>query len=555
MLGRGSRRPRLASLAAGLAIAAVSSPFVAPAGPLVAAAPEAFVRGAAPPHWIGVRTSGGARRLFDRRTGATFVPRGANYQRLLVRDGVRVSGLFSPSTWKPAAIDADLAKMEDLGFNVVRSFLDLCVEDCISNSHGLRGAYLDHVVDYLRMARDQGIAVLLASVDVPDAGYMEHAPCCSPFGGYRNSLYFSPKGQQIGIDYLTDVVRALKTRHAPLQVLMGFEIQQEEFVSADVEPLSRTSGTVHTADGTTYDMADPADKRAMVHSNVRLFVQRARAAIRGIDPGMLVTMGFFPPQHNGLVVYPKAMLRNSALDFVDFHAYPGGPSMAATAQALGMSKPTPRPVIMGELGAFTFAYLNPRQGAWELATWQARSCAVGFAGWIHWLWASDDQEVYGGQEAGGVINHELSPELRPNPCSAKGVPRNRSLDATATATASLPGEGPARAVDGSWQTNWNAGAGPPQHIDIRLATALSIDEVQLRVAQDPAGATEHRLLVRSPTGGFHVVRTFQQATAGGDWLVFEPRVPIQAVRTVRVSTLSSPSWVAWGEIVIYAHSP
>jgi hypothetical protein len=554
MIGRGSRRrrPRLALVAA-LSALVLLGPASAGTTRLAASAPRGeALRGGSPQHWIGVRTVNGVQQLFDRRTGQKFVPRGANYQRLVMKNGVRVSGLFSPSTWKPAAIDADLQEMHDLGFNVVRSFLDLCVQDCITNANGLRGAYLDHVVDYLRMARGHGIAVLLASVDVPDAGYMVHAPCCSPFGGYRNSLYLSAKGQQIGVDYLTDVLHALKMRHAPLHALMAFEVQQEEFVLGDVEPLSLSTGHVHTADGKTYDMSSQADKRAMVNSNVRLFAKRARAGIRAIDPGMLVTMGFFPPQGDERIVYPKAMLQQSALDFIDFHAYPGGPTMQQTAQTFGMTKPTPRPVVMGELGAFRF-YLNAHQGAWELAAWQAQSCAVGFAGWIHWLWAKSDVEVYGGEEDGGIVNHELAPATRPNPCSASGVPRNRSIGATATATSSLPGQGPSRAIDNSWQTIWNAGAGPPQHIDVTLTKPFAVDQIQLRVAQDPAGPTEHRILVRGATGGFRLVRTFTQDTEGDDWLVFFPRVPLQNVRTVRVSTVSSPSWVAWAEIVIYAH--
>ncbi len=187
-------------------------------------------------HWIGVRTSHGVPRLFDRRTGHMFVPRGANYQRLVIRDGVRVSGLFSPSTWRPAAVEADLDRMRALGFNVVRSFVDLCTKDCISGDDGLRDVYVANIARYLRMARDHGIAVILASVDVPDRGYFEHAPCCSPFGGYRNSLYFSLKGQQIGVRYLTDLVRALREDHAPLQAVAAWEIQQEQFVLTTSSP-------------------------------------------------------------------------------------------------------------------------------------------------------------------------------------------------------------------------------------------------------------------------------------------------------------------------------
>ena len=162
----------------------------------------------------------------------------------------------------------------------------VCKEDeCIGIACGL--AYCDRraltliqhtgFLDSINAIR--GIAVILASVDVPDAGYFERAPCCSPFGGYRNSLYFSPKGQHVGIDYLTDLVAALREHHAPLQAVMAWEIQQEQFVLGDVKPLSLAGGTVTTADGRSYDMSDESAKRAMTNSNVRLFVRRARTAM------------------------------------------------------------------------------------------------------------------------------------------------------------------------------------------------------------------------------------------------------------------------------------
>ncbi len=309
-----------------------------------------------------------------------------------------------------------------------------------------------------------------------------------------------------------------------------------------------------TADGRSYDMSDESAKRAMTNSNVRLFARRVRTAIRAIDPGALVTMGFFPPQGDNRVVYPKAMLQQSALDFVDFHAYPGGPSMADTAAVFGMSRPTPKPVVMGELGAFRFLVPNARTAAWELAVWQAQSCAAGFAGWVYWLWAGHDVEVYGGTEAGGAINDELSPKVRPNPCTAAGVPRNRSLDASATASAFIGGQEPAKAIDGLQGTSWIAGAGPPQLIDVALPATVSVDQIQLEVAQDPAGPTEHRVLVRGASGGFHPVRTFQGSTGDGDWLVVAPAHPLEGVRTVRIRTVASPSWVAWREVRIYAHA-
>jgi len=65
------------------------------------------------------------------------------------------------------------------------------------------------------------------------------------------------------------------------------------------------------------------------------------------------------------------------------------------------------------------------------------------------------------------------------------------------------------------------------------------------------GNTVHRLRGRSASGSFISLRTFQQKTKGGDWLIFRPETPIDGIRILRIDTLSSPSWVAWGEIQVY----
>jgi hypothetical protein len=402
------------------------------------------------------------------------------------------------------------------------------------------------------MARDRGLVVMLASVDVPDLGYSDRLPCCSPFGGYRNSLWLASEGHDLLVEYWTEVVEALKREGAPLDVVI-YEIQQEQWVQGDVEPLSLDSGTVTTADGETYDMASPADRTTMVESNVRLGAERVRRAIRGLDSGALVTMGAFPqPPGDTYLVPSLALLESSTLDLVDLHLYPGiGSDQGDQVDAIGLSGLVDKPLVMGELGAFRFAYANPRVGAYALAHFQADSCAWGFEGWLVWLWAKVDDEVFGAREGGGAIANILSPQERPDPCSAQGVPTNVAPLGTATASASLPDEPPGNAIDGSVATQWGAGGSPPQWIEIDLGTVRTIQEIDLLVGQFPEGDTHHRLLLAGADGVFALVAEFQGFTAQGDALSFVPAAPVDA-RFVRVETVSSPSWVAWPEIHVYA---
>ena len=218
------------------------------------------------------------------------------------------------------------------------------------------------------MARERGLVVMLASNDVPDRGYSDRLPYCSPFGGYRNSLWLSGKGHKILVEYWTEVVRALRREKAPLQTVV-YQLQQEQFVLEDVEPLSLSSGMVTAADGETYDMADPQQRSDMVESNVRRGTRRARAAIRRIDPGALVTMGFFARfEGDSRVVPSRAMLEASALDFVDLHLYPSlDHDLETQVDAIGLSEAVDKPVVMGEFGAFRVAYANPRIVAYSLA--------------------------------------------------------------------------------------------------------------------------------------------------------------------------------------------
>ncbi|MDF1500570.1 MAG: hypothetical protein P1P76_08880 [Anaerolineales bacterium] len=47
------------------------------------------------------------------------------------------------------------------------------------------------------------------------------------------------------------------------------------------------------------------------------------------------------------------------------------------------------------------------------------------------------------------------------------------------------------------------------------------------------------------------LHVFNQSTAGGDWLIFTPESLVEDVQVLRIDTLSSPSWVAWGEIQVF----
>ena len=107
-----------------------------------------------------------------------------------------------------------MAGITDLGFNTVRFFLDMCME-CTFDPTGIKEEYLDNLADLMTHFESHGLVVLPTSNDVPDPGFSDRLPCCEPFGGYRNSLYLSPDGHEMAVEYWSALIGGLRERGAP----------------------------------------------------------------------------------------------------------------------------------------------------------------------------------------------------------------------------------------------------------------------------------------------------------------------------------------------------
>jgi hypothetical protein len=512
----------------------------------------------APAHRIAVREAGGRRELYEVTTGQPFLARGV----MLLRKGLvgnRIYDTLFGSQYDSAWVDDEFTKLGALGYNTVRVFLDLCADDCIAlPDGGLRSSYLDHVADFLGRARSHGIVVMPASNDLPDTPDYGYAPpCCSPFGGYRNSAYLSPEGHAAAERYWRDIVGGLIDRGAATDAVLAWELVNEQFTFLDAPPLSLGSGSVLTADGRSWDMASEEQRREMVDSNVTAFADRMRGAIRELDPTALVTMGFFAPNEpvewrpgDNRFVLTRAVLEHSSLDFADLHAYPGGSfDVDDHLRQYGVTDAVHMPLLMGEMGAFKSTYASPAEGAAGLVAWQVESCRQ-FQGWLLWLEADTDDEVWGGAEGDGAIDEALSPRERPDPCAAGEFVRQNLAEGAAVRASNATAENPAEfAVDGAPGTQWIAGAGPPQWIEIDLGGPHDIAAIELLVAQFPNGSTRHRVLVGTQRGELRLVAALKGDTADGEVLVvdLDPDDGGQ-VRFVRIETTASPSWVAWREV-------
>ena len=108
---------------------------------------------------------------------------------------------------------------------------------------------------------------------------------------------------------------------------------------------------------------------------------------------------------------------------------------------------------------------------------------------------------------------------------------------------------PEFAVDGFGATGlWWGSNFAPQWIEVDLGRPRTIRRIELLVAQTPPGETIHVIHGRDLRGNLHLLKVVAGYTADGMLLTVKPKRPWHRITGVRVTTVQSPSWVAWKEI-------
>jgi hypothetical protein len=409
------------------------------------------------------------------------------------------------------------------------------------------------------------LPVLIQANDLPEeGGYIPRVEATfgGAFDGYINSQYLSPVGLGAFREYWSDVMTGLRDAGAPLEAVLAYEVRGELFLNRATPPLSLRSGTVTTANGETYDMADAAAREQMVDDGIMFWIEEMAKVIRAVDSGALVTVGEFTPNEPNTwrgdddprAPPTIATFLRTSVDFVDVHVYPGYIPIDALLENAGVTGDESIPVVVGEYGAFKFAFGDPRAGAAGLMRWQVDACPYGLDGWFHWHWTgTGDHEVWTGTEGDRAINTVLSPNERPDTCVAGEFPfiqQNLALGAAARASASRPSQGPELAVDGKLDTSWASGVNARQWIEIDLGEPATIETLRLHVDQSPVGRTVHVVSGGPSRDGLERLHIFDGTTAYGDELSWTPPEPLKGIRFVRIETTRSPSWVAWLEVEV-----
>jgi hypothetical protein len=420
--------------------------------------------------------------------------------------------------------------------------------------------YLENIADMTRAARENGLYLLLTSNDLPDqGGYAEEANALEgeTFAGYRNSYYLTPNAVNATRRYWRDLLTGLIEHEAAFDAVLGWQLLNEQWMFEDQPPLSLTSGIVETTTG-SYDLSDPSQKSSMVSDGLVHYIAELKQEILLHDPTALVTMGFFAPGvAPGWYVETASLLERSALDFFDFHGYPGDFSMQELASRFGMIGYEQKPILLGEYGPFRHIYGDLVPAARAVTEWVSASCELGFDGWLYWTYYPANPSVgdrtWGFTDEEGYFQELLAPDTHPDPCERISIESpNLAYGQPVFASRSLVEEPAMLAVDENDSTQWGAGADAPQWIEVDLETPQLVAEIRLLVAQWPAGATWHQVQVlRSGDAAYTSVHEFQGETQEGDWLSYTPDIALEDVIKFRIRTLASPSWVSWKEIQVF----
>ncbi|HRK55340.1 MAG TPA: discoidin domain-containing protein [Cyclobacteriaceae bacterium] len=517
------------------------------------------------PHAIKVQSVGGKAKFWNSTTNTEFLMRGVNYFWLM--PGIVGERFFGVGDFVESRVRNDFIKLKGNGYNTVRIFLDLCNEGpgCIANaSGGLSSTYLDNIVKTLKIAKEEGVYLILTSNDLPDeGGYWEISDLgtSSQFAGYRNGHYLTAKGVESAQVYWTDLLKGLYDKSAPFDNVLAWSILNEQWYFRTQPPFSLTTGTVTTANGLSYDMSSSADKKKMAVDGMVHYISKVREVMSKYDPNALVTMGFFAPNYPNPIglgdfryVETADLLTSANLDFFDFHAYSGDDDLMPLAENFGMLGFESKPIIMGEFGSFVDRYATLDDAIQAAQSWMAESCNYGFDGWLYWgLYRASGvgDATWSFFDEGNELLESMSPNEYPDACDDDLLaPVNVALNKSVTASASISGEEPGKAVDGDNDSQWGAGSAPPQWIEIDLEGDIEISKISLRVGQFPAGTTTHVLEGKSSTGSYVVLKTFTGVTEEADVLIYTPTGPAN-YRYIKITTTSSPSWVSWKEIEVY----
>ena len=134
---------------------------------------------------------------------------------------------------------------------------------------------------------------------------------------------------------------------------------------------------------------------------------------------------------------------------------------------------------------------------------------------------------------------------------------NVALNKPATASSYYLNSTPSMAFNNNCSSDcWNSGGYSPAWLMVDLQGSYTVNNINLIVEQSPNGSSSHQILT-APTlaGPWTLVETITGYTSQGQLIQrCYNTSPLLNVGAVKISTLSSNSWIAWKEIGVFTNS-
>lgn len=196
---------------------------------------------------------------------------------------------------------------------------------------------------------------------------------------------------------------------------------------------------------------------------------------------------------------------------------------------------------------------RPGAGAWAI---DVRGLYDGLAAAVVMLRDATIADDRAGVDAGRarmqttLLDHFYQSFKMSNPSAYRVDLRDRQWSATASHVRWMMNE-VWGAFDGDPATAWLTGeVAPPQWIEVDFGMEAAVTGIRLLTYQEIAGATDHRVTVRTATGKETEFARFTGDTRDEEWLEFTAPAPIENVRYVRVMTLATSSMIGWREVEV-----
>lgn len=398
---------------------------------------------------IAPRSASPVAYFVNTETGQKFTPLGSNYIPLDWIGDIAYHITFNSGFYDASAAEKAFSQMEKDGYNIVRVFLD--PGESIHQAKKQYGSggpferdtpelyppFIDNFIDFLRRAGRHHIYVIPTCEYWPyNKFYVHLAKSNMPENvEHANGLYLSPgciEAKKIYMTQLVEEVKKADPQGSLLSTIFAWELTNEVHLCGDQRPICLTAGKAKTADGQTYDMADPNQRQQCMDNNIANWANQMVAAVKAVDPNAMVAASVFTYRivgkegPRGLLplngrdtrfpARPLTFITSTNLSYVDIHTYPTSSienySLLPDLESSEFSKfdMTVKPLLMGEFGIFKDNYKDIKEAVGVMAAHQKKALELGFSGALYWTWDTFSQKtLWHLLEQDGLINNALKP--------------------------------------------------------------------------------------------------------------------------------------------------